>query len=999
MALSSSTSSISTDTPSSTSTATHPATTSSHTSPEQQQGQQQLQQQQQHTPTATETNNSQGGSDLFQQSWKSESFMGLLNLLHSQPPVSAAQTTVTNNHIITSDSTRPWTALDNSGGADWENEQLRSLLNLSDADMDLFQGNRGGGRLLVDETAPLGQQALHLSPSMTVGQMMQQQGVLNAQQLYQQQLLLYQQQLQQQRRKSSLDGTTTTTTSRRHSSTPLTNPRHATCMTPSIPPAEIKRPDTKEMFVHPGFYSLSCPPQQSQWPSSQQQQGAPVKMGMKRSFQEDDSCPTTNSTFSSSPSPLSSHRHHHHEAMMQGMDLRRHSVDGYHVAAKAAASAAAASSKGGSALPARPRAAWAYSTPPKTPPTSMFQPHTRASTVDYSQVPLGQPYMANNTHVVASPLINHHHHYGTGSPASSPFQPATHFVRSHSSPAGTKLSSAASAFTKNSPISTTDTSGSNSNSGTPRKRRASKFRMDSTLPHTNASAGMIPFDPTALLSHFGLANTLPPPLQQQHPSTTTQGFQQPQSEHAVLFQQQQQQQLQAAIRQQQHQQFAAAAAAAIGAAGGVCNRSGSNSIAGQQNAHAFLMQHLISDPRLSAAGLSAASLPTSTKQQHSTTATANRRNPGEVPSSTLPPDHFIFQEASLLNRNRQQAAQQHHAQQQQQAKQALQAKQLAQQQGGGGGCTRSNSISTTTTGVDVVSGKAAMSRRRSEPVNLYQQHHKHQQLRLHQAQQPQSQQYQHQHQHQHQQQHQQQQQQQQYHLQQQQRHLTTVKEVNLPHASPTPTSSSSSAYESAIPCGTIAPLTTKAIMTTAAEDVSVGGVDDAEKKKKNKASQPEVEFDISSIAIAAEAVEATTLIIESMPDQEVAAAAAAATIDTETEMSLMSTADHVLEFEPAQQVAKLITAKPEHQVVEQSIEQDEQREEGEREEKKEEGEEEPLTAAEAFAKSLTAVTTTMDPAATQLMDQLRLQEYLCVSVSSISLPTGTPSTTMHGCKN
>ncbi|KAF9136728.1 hypothetical protein BGX30_010921 [Mortierella sp. GBA39] len=970
---SSSSSSISPGTPSSTSTVKDPATTSSHTSPEQQQEQQQLQQQQ-HTPTAAETNNSQGGSDLFQQSWKSESLMGLLNLLHSEPPVGAAQTTVTNNHIIASDNTRPWTALDNSGGADWESEQLRSLLNLSDADMDLFQGNRSGGGLLVDETAPLGQQVLNSSPSMTVGQTMQQQGVSNAQHQYQQQLLLHQQQQQQQRRKSSLDATTTTTTSHRHSNTPLTNPRHATCMTPSIPPAEIKRPDTKEMFVHPGFYSLSSPSQQYQRPSSQQQQGTPAKMAMKRSFQKDDSCPTSNSTFSSSPSPSSSHRHHHHGAMMQSMDLRRHSVDGYHVAAKAAA-AAAASSKGGSASPARPRAAWAYSTPPKTPPTSMFHSHAEASTVDYSQVPPGQPYMANNTHVVASPLINHRHHYGAGSPVSSPFQPATHFVRSHSSPAGTKLSSAASAFT-NSPTSTTDTSGSNSNSGTPRKRRASKFRMDSTLPHTNASAEMIPFDPTALLSHFGLANTLPPPLQQQHPSTTTQGFQQPQSEHAVLFQQQQQQQLQAAIRQKQHQQFAAAAAAAIGAAGGVGNRSGSNSIAGQQNAHAFLMQHLISDPRLSAAGL-----PASTKQQHSTTATVYRRNPGEVPSSTLPPDHFIFQEASLLNRNRQQAAQQHHAQQQQQAKEALQAKQLAQQQGVGG-CARSNSISPTTTGVDVVRGKAAMSRRRSEPVNLYQQHQQ-QQLRLHQAQQ--TQQYQHQHQH--------QQQQQQYHLQQQQRHLTIVKELNSPYASPISTSSSSSACESAIPCGPITSVTTAATMATAAEDVNVGGIDAAEKKK---ASEPEVEFDMSSIAIATKAVEvstATTLIIESMPDQEVAAAAA--TIDTDTEMSLTSTADHDLEFEPAQEVAKLVTAKPEHQVVEQSIEQDEQREEGEQEEQEEE---EPLTAAEAFAKSLTAVTTTLDPAATQLMDQLRLQEYLCVSVSSTSLPTGTPSTTMHGCK-
>ncbi|KAF9295426.1 hypothetical protein BGZ88_002105 [Linnemannia elongata] len=989
---SSTSSSTSTDTPSSSSKATDPATTSSHTSPEQQQGQKQLQQQQ-HTPTATEINNSQDRSDLFQQSWKSESFVGLLNLLNAEPPMDVAQTTATNNNIITSDNTCSWTALDNSGGTDWESEQLQSLLNLSDQDMDLFQGSHDAGGLLVDETASSGQQAINSSPSTTVGPRMQEQGLLTAQHQYQQQLLLHQQQQQQQQhRQSSLDGTTPTTSSRRHSSSSLTNPCHATYMKPSIPPAEIKRPDTKELFIHPGFYSLSSPSQQPQRPSSQQQQGTPVKMGMKRSFQEDDSCPTTNSTFNPSSSSASSHRHHHHGAMMQGMDLRRYSVDGYHVAAKAAA--AAASSTGDSTSPAPLHVAWAYSTPPKTPnnfPTSMFHPHARASTADYSQVPPGQPYMANNAHVVASPLMSHHHHYGTGSPVSSPFQPAAHFVRSLSSPAGTKLSSAASAFT-NSPTSTTGTSGSNSNSSTPRKRRASKFRVDSTSTHPNASAGMIPFDPTALLSHFGLVNTLPPPLQQQHPSTTTHGFQQPQSEHAILFQLQQQEQLQAAIRRQQqqqqyqHQQFAAAASAAIGAAGGVGSRSGSNSIAGQQNAHAFLMQHLVSDPRLSAC----AGLPTSIKQQHSTTAATYRRNPGEVPSSTLPPDHFIFQEATLLNRNRQQAAQQHHAQQQQQAKQAQQAKQFAQQQGGGGRA-RANSISPTTTGVDMVdgagskgmglSGKAEVSRRRSEPANLYQQHQQQQQqIRLHQPQQ--TQQYQHQH----------HQQQQQYQLQQQQRHLIMVKEGNPPYASPVSTGSSTSACESAIPCDPIIPVTTAPTMTTAAEDVSLGGVDDAERKK---ASQPEVEFDMSSIANATEAVKAsttTTPVIESMPDQEVAAA----TIETDAEMSLTSTANDYLESEPAEEGAKSAAAEPKHQVVEQSIEQDEQREEEEEQEEKKE--EEPLTAAEAFAKSLTAVTTTLDPAATQLVDQLRLQEHLRVSISSSSLLTGTPSATMQGSK-
>lgn len=216
-------------------------------------------------------------------------------------------------------------------------------------------------------------------------------------------------------------------------------------------------------------------------------------------------------------------------------------------------------------------------------------------------------------------------------------------------------------------------------------------------------------------------------------------------------------------------------------------------------------------------------------------------------------------------------------------------------------------------------------------------------------------------------------------------------EVNSPYASPVSTSSSSSACESAIPCGPITPVTTAATTTTAAEDVSVGGVDDAEKKKT---LQSEVEFDMSSIATATEAVEAstaTTPVTESMPDQEVAAA----TIDTDTEMSHTSTVDDVLESEPSHEEAKSVIAESEHQVVEQSIEHDEQREEEEEQEEKKE--EEPLTAAEAFAKSLKAVTATLDPAATQLMDQLRLQEYLRVSVSSISPPTRTP-TAMHGSK-
>lgn len=1010
------------------------------------------------------TDNHNAG-DQFQQSWKSESFMGLLDLLHSESDGSGAQTTATNNiNTASSNNAYPWMALDGSNdGEDWESEQLRSLLNLSDQDMYLLQGSvpygpgGSGDGFHVDEAVT--QAAPHAdSSSMTIGQWMHRYGLLNNaqhQHEYQQQFLHLEQQQHQQ---SSLGSSITS--SRRHSGTSLASNRQqattTTFVTPSIPPpplVEIKRSDIKESFVHPGFYSLSSPSQQSQRLSQQsqhqqQQQVIPVKMAMKRSFQEEDTCPsTTTSTTGSSPS-LSPHRHRNHHNHGPMMDLRRHSVDGYHAAAKVAATAAvaaAATSVTGrgqaSPAPSHTTSAWAYSTPPKTPnnlPTSKFHPHShphaRVSTVDYSQVPPGQPFMATNPHgLVASPLMSHHHHhhqqhhYGgahpvmsnCSSPSSSPFQPAAHLVRSLSSPAGAKLSSStASAFNNPHSISTSSnsanggSSGGNSNSGTPRKRRASKFRTDPTLSHASG-ASMIPFDPTALLSHFGLVNTLPPPLQQQHSTTT------PQSEHVILYQQQQHQQLQAAIRRQQqlqqqhqHQQYAAA------------GRGGSsNTTVGQQNAHAFLMQRLVeADSRLPVT----ATTPTSTSAKHGlllqqsitpatgAAATTYRRNPGEVPSSTLPPDHFIFQEASgLLNRHRQAAAQLHHAQQQAQAKQVQQAKQQAQQQsggGGGGGRARSYSISRTTTGVtdgfsSSVSGnsKSGMLRRCSEPVNLYQQHlqqqqHQQQQPRLH-----------HQHQKQHPQHHQ--------HHHHQQQHLAMVVEANAPYASPVSTNSSSSpassssACESAIPCDpVITPITTTTITTAA---TAVGGIVSAGKK-----SNVHADSDMSSsiATTTTEAVKVGTTSTATTPESVTKSSpnladreAEATDTDTDLPMPMSFITARAHETHAQKDIKLLGKEAPEQQeqVSEAKIEQDdrvvEQEQEQEHEEEKEEEEEkEPLSAAEEFAKSLTAVvTTTLDPAATQLMDQLRLQEYFRFPNS---LPAGTPTaatttTTPLGAKN
>ncbi|KAF9903486.1 hypothetical protein EC991_003769 [Linnemannia zychae] len=910
-------------------------------------------------------------------------------------------------------------------GSDWESEQLRTLLNLSDQDMDLFQVHDDGlhAPITADDTL--------VTPSMvaTGGQtMMMQSGFLS-------------QQHDQPRQHNVGDSIT----SRRHS-TP-------SYMTPTIPPqllpmGEIKRPDTKEAFVHPGFYSLSSSSQQPpQRPSLQQQQsqshtqGAPAKTAMKRAFQEDDVlCPTT----------ASSHRHNYSRSPLQGIvDPRRHSVDGCHVAAKAASAGFTGTNTngGGSTSPAPPHA-WAYSTPPKTPnslPAPKFHPHAphphaRASTADYSQVPPGQPYMATNHIASSSPSMS------AASPASSsPFQPTAHFTRSLSSPAGTKLSSATGAFAFcSSPTTISGTgSGSSSSSGTPRKRRGSKFRIDnSNMSQTNSglNGGMIPFDPTALLSHFGLVNTLPPPLQQQHPSSQTSSqlaggflFHQPQqSEHAMLFQQQQQQQLQAALRrqqqqQQQHQQFAAAAAAAIGAAGGA--RGGSNSIAGQ-NAHAFLMQHLIADPRLTAAAAAAATPHTSNNGNNKqTTATAGastyRRNPGEVPSSTLPPDHFIFQEA-LLTRNRRQAAQQH-AQQQQQAQQAQQAKAQAQAQSqGGGGRARSNSISPTTGTLDGHStGLSVASRRRSEPVSLYQLHQQRllqsqqQQQKLQQQQQQQQQQTRPKSEQSHPSKHHQHAQQPQFqqHPNHQHQHLAMVVEMNSPYVSPiseqsssssssTSSPSSTSVSESAIPSG---PITTPSSTTT-----TVGVI--------ASSAEEVIDFDMSSIINATEAVEAGTsttcttstgvspLTPTQEKEEEEKAAVGAKGSDADVEMSLTSSVENIEpktkcskqdKDEPLQEEEFKVTVKEETEskpdLVERDVEEEEEEEKEEREEEEEVEEvDEALSAAEAFTKSLTALTTTLDPAATQLMYQLRLQDYL---QASTPIPSGTPSSsTVFGSK-
>ncbi|KAF9933988.1 hypothetical protein FBU30_003706 [Linnemannia zychae] len=1045
-------------------------------------------------------------SDPFLPSWKSESFVGLLNMLNTET-VSSAQAMANNNENGNSnalganlasaiDSTPSWTTLD--GVSDWESEQLRSLLNLSDQDMDLDLLQKVNHGYIDGEEAGMTSVLMPLEPQTNIaatasitGQSRQE--FTNNQYQRQKPSPVPQQQGQHQNRQAMVNGNSSAT---RRSSTP--NPtstsspmpsfrRSQTCMEPAMPPslpaaAEVKRLDAKEAFVHPGFYSLSSPSQQPQRLAQPQSVAAPIKTSMKRSFQEDDTSSSENmpnGISSATPLPLL-HHHQNQGTIVQGLDLRRHSVDGYHVAAKAAATVVANSTASSSTRSTSPAPhAWAYSTPPKTPnnlPTSIFNPHghsqTRASTCDYSQVPPGQPFMATNL-IGSSPLMNAPRG-NSSSPASlSPFHPsASSFVRSFSSPAGTKLSSATMAAFNTSPMtpkgsninnnsginSTSNNSnihGSNSNSGTPRKRRSSKFRMDAisgstsqvgiSSPH-GSLGGIVPFDSTSILSHFDFVNTLPPPLQQQHTPHSSTDFHHDlsQSEHSLLYQQQQQ--VQAALRrqqQQQHQQFAAAAAAAIGASG----RGGGGHSVADQNAHAFLMQHLVaSDPRTATGANSAKQhyhrnrshqQGQKEQQQQSTTSstTTYRRNPGEVPSSTLPPDHFIFQEA-LLNRNRQLAAAAA-----QQAKQIQQQQQkLLQSDNGNGTITGhawSNALSSMTPAVlnkdksvtkshVSVPATAIISRQRPEPANLLQQYPQQQHHKAHQAHHALLSQRQQKHsKRQHSEQDcllkKQQLQPQQQH--QQQQHFPVFTQAFKSYASPNSTTSSSfsptaSLCESAIPCGPIAITHITAVPNTVTEEI---------------VATPEVATATADITTVATTIVNSDACIEPekmtlrMPKFDVSSIVPKV---TEVSLSDQTVVTDTELYKKASLTSEVQTPKPAHEVVKVMEEEDarEQQEvqEGNRIEKgmdkptvndlienqskelsdapgdidKQESNgqdpnktEEPLSAAEAFAKSLITVTTTFDPAATQLMDQLQLQEYLHGSSSPSAAATTTPTMT------
>ncbi|KAG0270892.1 hypothetical protein BGZ95_001383, partial [Linnemannia exigua] len=202
---------------------------------------------------------------------------------------------------------------------------------------------------------------------------------------------------------------------------------------------------------------------------------------------------------------------------------------------------------------------------------------------------------------------------------------------------------------------------------------------------------------------------------------------------------------------------------------------------------------------------------------------------------------------------------------------------------------------------------------------------------------------------------------------------------------------------SAIPCG---PVSTPSSTTTT---TTAPAIEATAETTENPAAWVVVDFKRSSIATATKAIEASmTVVPESSSGIQEKVVGMDAGTDTSVERFVANPVDHPeVKTKDKEEEVDNSTEKNEEEDEElkTAAEQKDRQMENETEEKEEENEEEeketeqekggPLSAAEAFAKSLTAVTTTLDPAATQLMDQLRLQEHLRASTS---LPTATSTT-------
>ncbi|KAG0368942.1 hypothetical protein BC939DRAFT_137191 [Gamsiella multidivaricata] len=307
---------------------------------------------------------------------------------------------------------------------------------------------------------------------------------------------------------------------------------------------DIKKPDVKEAFIHPGFYSLSSSSTStsssslSSSSSSSSPSMTPLMLARKRPLQEEGSFDTINTSNKRTDSK--------HSLQAYATELRRYSLDG-HLPTKATT--------------------WIYGTLPMSPSsTAGFPPATCASYTElqHQDMPPGQPYMATFS---SSPLLL---------TLGQEVLPSLHMNQ-------TQLTRFQSSLAKTA-----------STPGTPpqqRKRRTSKHKTDQLFPVVSSSSSNYPGIQDG--SQYYTVNAVPPPLQNHH-------HHQPyvhQPPYTLSAKQARTHQYQ---RQQSHPFGSHGATAATG------------------------------DTRLGNRGTS-----------------SYRRNPGEVPASTLPPDHFVFQEALL----------------------------------------------------------------------------------------------------------------------------------------------------------------------------------------------------------------------------------------------------------------------------------------------------------------------------------------------------------------
>ncbi|GJJ76206.1 hypothetical protein EMPS_08565 [Entomortierella parvispora] len=411
-----------------------------------------------------------------------------------------------------------------------------------------------------------------------------------------------------------------------------TSPPKSTTHIGHIPPREMKNPEEKEDFVHPGFYSLptssAATPTHSACASPYTPHAPPpMPSGKKRPLRDEDLMEVV---LASQHSYGHSHRQHH--VAQAALANRRHSCDTAPYSTSIAGSPAARNAMAQRLLQQQ----------------QQQQQHPRHHHHQENGVPPGQPFVAtcsspSGGNTFAEYLAS------LSQLGQAPFSPSTKAARGMV------------------------TSPSSSSSPNGRKRRSSKFKMEAelgrcseSLMRMSASTSPCPYGspllgprlvPTqAAVSSNNAHNALPPPLQQHR----------------------NQQAAQSPLHLLQHHPHP-----------------------GQPH-----VQTKSVGTRRHGQSASLSSSSSTSSSSPSGGSTHQRRNPAEVSSSTLPPDHFIFKEAMMgLNR------------------QSLD-----------GGCLNTSAYRSSSTAAgssnrhDSASATPRMTtmhRRRSEPVNSYSHIHSH----------------------------------------------------------------------------------------------------------------------------------------------------------------------------------------------------------------------------------------------------------------------------------